>query len=94
MCKCFHNHRFFTSISPDRISLSSLFVLIVAGVFLGVSSNTRYQIINGLEHLVEVSPIAKRVPAASLVFTVGVRFANNVYGGMQFADWARMSGCQ
>jgi hypothetical protein len=71
-----------------------LFVLIVAGVFLGVSSNTRYQIINGLEHLVEVSPIAKRVPAASLVFTVGVRFANNVYGGMQFADWARMSGCQ
>jgi hypothetical protein len=71
-----------------------LFVLIVAGVFLGVSSNTRYQIINGLEHLVEVSPIAKRVPAASLAFTVGVRFANNMYGGMQFADWARMSGCQ
>lgn len=68
--------------------------LIFVGAFLAVSSNTRYQIINGLERLVEASPVAKRVPAASLAFTVGVRFANNVYGGMQFVDWARMSGCQ
>ncbi|KAE8813330.1 protein RETICULATA-RELATED 1, chloroplastic-like [Hordeum vulgare] len=64
------------------------------GAFLGVSSNTRYQVINGLERLVEASPLGKRVPAASLAFTVSVRFANNVYGGMQFVDWARMSGCQ
>ena len=48
--------------------------LIFAGAFLAVSSNTRYQIINGLERLVEASPVAKRVPAASLAFTVGVRF--------------------
>jgi len=60
--------------------------LIFAGAFLAVSSNTRYQIINGLERLVEASPVAKRVLAASLAFTVGVRFANNVYGGMQFVD--------
>jgi hypothetical protein len=26
-------------------------------------------------------------------FTVGVRFANNVHGGMQFVDGARMSAC-
>ena len=31
------------------------------GVFLAVSSNTRYQIINGLERVVEASPVAKRV---------------------------------
>uniref|UniRef100_M8C676 Uncharacterized protein n=1 Tax=Aegilops tauschii TaxID=37682 RepID=M8C676_AEGTA len=68
--------------------------LVVECVFLGVSSNTRYQVINGLERLVEASPLGKRVPAASLAFTVSVRFANNVYGGMQFVDWARMSGCQ
>ncbi|GJN25007.1 hypothetical protein PR202_gb12789 [Eleusine coracana subsp. coracana] len=74
---------------PPLLKTSALW-----GVFLGVSSNTRYQIINGLERLVEASPIAKRVPAASLAFTVGVRFANNVYGGMQFVDWARMTGCQ
>lgn len=64
------------------------------GVFLAVSSNTRYQIINGLERLVETSPLAKQVPPVALAFTVGVRFANNVYGGMQFVDWARWSGVQ
>ena len=69
-------------------------VYLFAGVFLAVSSNTRYQIINGLERLVEASPVARRVPPVAMAFTVGVRFANNVYGGMQFVDWARWSGVQ
>lgn len=64
------------------------------GVFLAVSSNTRYQIINGLERVVEASPLAKKVPPVAMAFTVGVRFANNIYGGMQFVDWARWSGVQ
>ncbi|GLJ05090.1 hypothetical protein SUGI_0010780 [Cryptomeria japonica] len=64
------------------------------GVFLAVSSNSRYQIVNGLERVVESSILAKRVPLIALAFTVGVRFANNVYGGMQFVDWARWSGVQ
>ncbi|KAK8683385.1 hypothetical protein V6N13_039446 [Hibiscus sabdariffa] len=64
------------------------------GVFIGVSSNTRYQIINGLERLVEASPAAKQVPPLAMAFTVGVRFANNIYGGMQFVDWAKWSGVQ
>ncbi|KAH9736198.1 protein RETICULATA [Citrus sinensis] len=64
------------------------------GVFLAVSSNTRYQVINGLERLVEASPLAKQVPPVAMAFTVGVRFANNIYGGMQFVDWARWSGVQ
>ncbi|KAF8397386.1 hypothetical protein HHK36_016299 [Tetracentron sinense] len=41
------------------------------GVFLAVSSNTRYQVINGLEYLVEASPLAKQVPPVALAFTVG-----------------------
>eukprot|EP01018_Ginkgo_biloba_P034477 Gb_03781 [translate_table: standard] len=64
------------------------------GVFLAISSNTRYQVINGLERVVEGSPLAKRVPPIALAFTVGIRFANNVYGGMQFVDWARWAGVQ
>ncbi|KAG7950642.1 hypothetical protein I3843_13G125500 [Carya illinoinensis] len=64
------------------------------GVFLAVSSNTRYQIINGLERLVEASSLAKQVPPIAMAFTVGVRFANNIYGGMQFVDWAKWSGVQ
>ncbi|CAH9087628.1 unnamed protein product [Cuscuta europaea] len=64
------------------------------GVFLGVSSNTRLQIVTGLERLVESSPAAKHYPPVAMAFTVGVRFANNVYAGMQFVDWARWSGVQ
>ncbi|CAA6656785.1 unnamed protein product [Spirodela intermedia] len=64
------------------------------GVFLAVSSNTRYQIINGLERVVESTAVAKRAPPVAMAFTVGVRLANNIYGGMQFVDWARLSGCQ
>ncbi|KEH38921.1 protein RETICULATA-RELATED 1, chloroplastic [Medicago truncatula] len=64
------------------------------GFFLAVSSNTRYQIINGLESLVEASPVAKKVPLVAMAFTVGVRFGNNIYGGMQFVDWAKLSGVQ
>ncbi|KAL2897925.1 Protein RETICULATA-RELATED 1 chloroplastic [Bienertia sinuspersici] len=64
------------------------------GVFLAFSSNTRYQIVNGLERVVEASPLAKNVPPIAMAFTVGVRFANNIYGGMQFVDWAKWSGVQ
>lgn len=64
------------------------------GAFLAISSNTRYQVINGLERVVEASPLAKNIPPVAMAFTVGVRFANNVYGGMQFVDWARWSGVQ
>ncbi|KAL8057753.1 hypothetical protein ABFS82_04G204100 [Erythranthe guttata] len=64
------------------------------GVFLAVSSNTRYQVINGLERLVEASPVARQMPPVAMAFTVGVRFANNIYGGMQFVDWAKLSGVQ
>ncbi|KGN46908.1 protein RETICULATA-RELATED 1, chloroplastic [Cucumis sativus] len=64
------------------------------GVFLAVSSNTRYQIVNALEQIVEASPLGKKIPPVAMAFTVGVRFANNIYGGMQFVDWARWSGVQ
>lgn len=66
----------------------------LSGVFLAVSSNTRYQTINGLELVVEASPLAKQIPPVARAFTVGVRVANNIYGGMQFVDWAKRSGIQ
>ncbi|XP_041995320.1 protein RETICULATA-RELATED 1, chloroplastic-like isoform X2 [Salvia splendens] len=59
------------------------------GVFLGISSNVRYQIINGLENLVEA-----RIPQVAKPFTVGIRFSNNYYGGVQFIEWAKLSGVQ
>ncbi|KAG5389650.1 hypothetical protein IGI04_031191 [Brassica rapa subsp. trilocularis] len=57
-------------------------------VFLGLSSNARYQIINSLEHVLEGSTESKRIHVVAVAFKAGVRFSNNVYGGVQFVDWA------
>jgi hypothetical protein len=66
---------------------------LVWGLFMGVSSNTRYQIVFGLERLVD-STIAKSVPAVAYGATVGIRFVNNVIGGENFIDMARWAGVQ
>ncbi|XWS75474.1 hypothetical protein CRYUN_Cryun01aG0091700 [Craigia yunnanensis] len=59
-------------------------------IHMGVSSNLRYQTLNGIEFL-----LAKRVPP--LVFkssVVVLRCLNNVLGGMSFVILARMTGSQ
>ncbi|BBM98337.1 hypothetical protein MPTK1_1g12710 [Marchantia polymorpha subsp. ruderalis] len=66
----------------------------VWAVFMSVSSNTRYQIINGLERVVESSVLTRRVPQVAMAFTVSIRLANNFYGAGQFVDWARLAGIQ
>ncbi|KAL0673982.1 hypothetical protein Bca4012_001963 [Brassica carinata] len=57
-------------------------------VFLGLSSNAHYQIINILERVLEGSTESKCIHVVAVAFKVGVRFSNNVYGGVQFVDWA------
>ncbi|CAI5467844.1 unnamed protein product [Closterium sp. Yama58-4] len=64
------------------------------GGFMAVSSNTRYQIINGLERVVESSPLARSMPLGARVFTVLIRFSNNIFGSSQFVEVARWSGVQ
>ncbi|CAN8269538.1 unnamed protein product [Cochlearia groenlandica] len=57
---------------------------------MGVSSNVRYQTLNGVEFL-----LAKSLPP--MVFKTGVvvlRCVNNVVGGMSFVVLARMTGSQ
>ncbi|GAX83847.1 hypothetical protein CEUSTIGMA_g11271.t1 [Chlamydomonas eustigma] len=66
---------------------------LVWGLFLGVSANIRYQIVFGIERLVDMT-IAKRVPQVAYATTVGVRFCNNVIGGENFIDMARWAGVQ
>jgi len=65
----------------------------VWALFMGVSSNTRYQTVVGLERLVDVS-IAKRIPQIAYVTTIIIRFINNVVGGENFIDMARWAGIQ
>ncbi|GMH45435.1 hypothetical protein BSKO_13392 [Bryopsis sp. KO-2023] len=66
---------------------------LVWGLFMGVSSNTRYQAVVGLERLVDVS-IAKKVPQLAYVTTIIIRFINNIIGGENFIDMARWAGIQ
>ncbi|GIL81612.1 hypothetical protein Vretimale_1224 [Volvox reticuliferus] len=66
---------------------------LVWGLFMGVSSNTRYQIVFGLERLVDMT-IARSVPQVAYGTTVAIRFVNNVVGGENFIDMARWAGVQ
>ena len=52
---------------------------LVWGLFMGVSSNLRYQVVFGLERLVDMT-VAKRVPQVAYGTTVAIRFVNNVIG--------------
>lgn len=66
---------------------------LVWGLFMGVSSNLRYQAVFGLERLVDAT-VARRVPQVAYATTVGIRFVNNVIGGENFIDMARWAGVQ
>ena len=66
----------------------------VWALFMGVSSNTRYQLVFAIEALIEGTALAQKMPMMANVGTVVVRFANNIYGGEQFVDLARWAGIQ
>ena len=57
------------------------------GAFMAVSSNTRYQIVNGLEAHV----IFKFLPGAlGRAVSFGTRACNNAIGGITWIEWARI----
>lgn len=83
------------STSDDHVPIPDAFrTALVWGLFMGVSSNTRYQVVAGLERAVELTPLAKSFPLVANAFTVFIRFVNNIYGGEQFVDLARWAGVQ
>lgn len=66
---------------------------LVWAAFMGLSANTRYQAVFGLERIVDET-IARRVPQVAYLTTTVIRFANNIIGGEQFIDMARWAGIQ
>lgn len=66
---------------------------LVWGAFMALSANTRYQIVAGLERVVDET-IARKVPGIAYLTTTVIRFGNNVIGGEQFIDMARWAGVQ
>jgi hypothetical protein len=60
--------------------------------FMGVSSNLRYQLVNGWEaHLLPQLPLNK---ALDTLVTFAVRFGNSYVGGEMWIWWARFVGLQ
>ena len=53
---------------------------LVWGAFMGLSANTRYQIVFGLERVVDET-VARRIPQIAYLTTLGIRFVNNIIGG-------------
>ena len=79
---------------PNAVAIPPLGkTALVWGLFMGVSSNLRYQAVYGIERLVDLT-IAKKVPPIAYATTIGVRFYNNVFGGENFIDLARWAGVQ
>ncbi|GKA97624.1 retrovirus-related pol polyprotein from transposon TNT 1-94, partial [Tanacetum coccineum] len=60
------------------------------GVFLAVSSNARYQVINGLESVVEASPLVKQVPLVAMAFTVGNRGISLKFPNLEKAEMSEL----
>jgi hypothetical protein len=80
--------------SDDDVAVPPLVMTaLVWGLFMGCSSNVRYQTVFGLERLVDAT-IAKRVPAIAYGTTIAIRFVNNIIGGENFIDMARWAGVQ
>eukprot|EP00890_Picochlorum_soloecismus_P002669 jgi/Picsp_1/3402/NSC_06240-R1_chloroplast lumenal protein len=66
---------------------------LVWGAFMGLSANTRYQVVFGLERIVDET-VARRIPQVAYLTTLAIRFVNNIIGGEQFIDMARWAGVQ
>jgi Protein RETICULATA-related len=63
--------------------------------FMALSSNTRFQLVEGIERLLPAVIKGGRVADATLKSTViGLRFLNNYYGGVQFIQFFRFLGLQ
>ena len=64
----------------------------VYAVFMGVSSNTRYQIVNSLEAF--ALPAVPGGPAVQTAASFVVRTFNNYLGSSNWIWWAKFRGLQ
>lgn len=72
--------RHFLGTSEKDVEVPPLFrTALVWGLFMGLSSNLRYQVVFGLERLVDMT-VARKVPQVAYGTTVAIRFVNNVIG--------------
>eukprot|EP00276_Gloeochaete_wittrockiana_P000582 CAMPEP_0184671258 /NCGR_PEP_ID=MMETSP0308-20130426/85386_1 /TAXON_ID=38269 /ORGANISM="Gloeochaete witrockiana, Strain SAG 46.84" /LENGTH=396 /DNA_ID=CAMNT_0027118341 /DNA_START=286 /DNA_END=1476 /DNA_ORIENTATION=- len=76
-----------SSSKPSPILKTSL----LYGTFMSSSSNTRYQLLNGIEQWI-IDPALHNYPALSKVATFILRFGNTFWGSSQWVDFTRLMG--
>ncbi|GJD11306.1 protein reticulata, chloroplastic [Galdieria sulphuraria] len=63
------------------------------GLFMGISSNSRYQLVNGIEAQV-IDRLFERTSLLASVCCFLLRCINSYVGGLHWIQWARHSGIQ
>jgi Protein RETICULATA-related len=84
---------FDASYVPDR-PMPPIFSNSVAwAAFMGLSSNTRFQAVEGIERVLPLVMRGSSVADSALKFSVvALRFGNNYWGGVQFIQFMRFLG--
>jgi hypothetical protein len=79
---------------PQNPKSDILFTSVMYGLFLGISSSTRYQLVNGIEiHLFpRILGNAPRLVEAFATYLL--RWGNTFWGSQQWALWAKFTGAQ
>ncbi|KAK4529779.1 hypothetical protein CCYA_CCYA02G0636 [Cyanidiococcus yangmingshanensis] len=80
--------------APQNPKSDVLFTSVMYGLFLGISSSTRYQLVNGIEiHLFpRILGNAPRIVEAFATYIL--RWGNTFWGSQQWALWAKFTGAQ
>ncbi|KAJ8901874.1 hypothetical protein NDN08_004079 [Rhodosorus marinus] len=82
------------SFTPENSMQNPFSVSAMYATFLALSSNTRYQIVNGIEqHFLPVL-FGRLPPIATEAATLGLRFGNTFWGSQQWVIFATLTGVQ
>lgn len=79
---------------PQNKKSDVLFTSIMYGLFLGVSSSSRYQLVNGIEIHLFPRLFGKAPRIAETTATYLLRWGNTFWGSQQWALWAIFTGAQ
>ncbi|KAA8496794.1 Protein RETICULATA, chloroplastic [Porphyridium purpureum] len=82
--KSYVQHRPLPAVIPNSVGW---------GAFMGLSSNTRFQAVEGLERIA-ARALQNRSEAFLRFVILFLRFGNNYYGGIQFVQFFRFLGLQ
>lgn len=82
------------SYKPETTKQSPFLMSCLYALFLGASSGTRYQLVNGIESHIFPRLFATTPALVEQVATFGLRFGNTFWGSQQWVMFARLTNVQ